>query len=477
MKQIRKTKIVGTIGPASENRLEELFEAGLNVCRINYSHGSYEEQKTKTRKVRELREKLDLPIPLILDMQGPEIRTGMLAVGANEKIILEDGQKFTLVNEDIEGDKDKVSVSYKELYKDVEPGTKMLIDDGAIELRVDKVVGKDIVCDVIHGNELGSRKTINLPGTIVRLPALKEKDIEDLKAACEHGYDYVAISFTRNTDDIMQVRKVLDENGGEDIKLITKIENVEGINNMDSILEMADAQMIARGDLATETDFTEPPIVQKKIIRIANELNKPSITATQMLDSMTHNPLPTRAEASDVANAIYDRTSAVMLSGECAQGDYPVECVKTMDKIARRVEPTIRYWRRFQMIENLNLDSLEMNFAYSACVLAENMKADAIITYTHTGDSARRLAGLGPECPIFAITDNKKTFYQLGLVWNVYPVFIESKEKPNRTVEAGIEKLKEQGILEHGDFAIVAGGSKLLKAQENSQIACGIIKI
>ena len=476
MKQLRKTKIVGTIGPASENRLEELFEAGLNVCRINYSHGSYEEQKEKTRKVRELREKLDLPIPLIMDMQGPEIRTGMLVTG-NDKVMLEDGQKFTLVNEDIIGDKDKVSVSYKELYKDVVPGTKILIDDGAIELRVEKIIDKDIVCEVVHGNGLGSRKTMNLPGTEVRLPALKEKDIQDLKDACNHGYDYVAISFTRNTDDIMQVRKVLDENGGEDIKLITKIENIEGINNMDSILEMADAQMIARGDLATETDFTEPPIVQKKIIRIANELNKPSITATQMLDSMTHNPLPTRAEASDVANAIYDRTSAVMLSGECAQGDYPVECVKTMDKIARRVEPTIRYWRRFSMIENLNLSNLEMNFAYSACVLAENMKADAIITYTYTGDSARRLAGLGPGCPIFAITDNRKTFYQLGLVWNVYPVYIEKLEKPNRVVEAGIEKLKAQGVLEQGDFAIISGGSKLLKNQENSQIACGIIRV
>ena len=352
---LRKTKIVGTIGPASENKLPELFKAGLNVCRINYSHGSYDEQKEKTETIIKLREELDLPIPMILDMQGPEIRTGMLVTGKNEKIKLEDGQKFVLVNEDIIGDKDKVSVSYKNLYKDVKPGAKVLIDDGAIELVVDEIVDKDIHCTVVHGNGLGSRKTINLPGTAVRLPALKEKDINDLKTACEHEYDYVAMSFTRGKDDIDQVRKVLDENGGKDIKIITKVENVEGLEHMEEIVDNADVQMIARGDMATETDFTEPPIMQKKFIKLSNKANKPAITATQMLESMTHNPLPTRAEANDVANAIYDRTSAVMLSGECAMGDFPVECVATMDKIARRTEPTINYWKRFEQNENYEL--------------------------------------------------------------------------------------------------------------------------
>ncbi|MCI8470730.1 MAG: pyruvate kinase, partial [Clostridia bacterium] len=225
-KDLKKTKIVGTIGPASEHKLKELFEAGLNVTRINYSHGSWEEQSEKTEEVIRLRKELDIPISLLLDMQGPEIRTGMLVTGKNEKIKLEDGQKFTLVNEDIVGDKDRVSVSYKELYKDVKPGSKVLIDDGAIELVIDEIVDKDIVCTVVHGNGLGSRKTINLPGTAVRLPALKEKDINDLKTACEHDYDYVAMSFARNKDDIDQVRKGLDENGGKDIKIITKVENV-----------------------------------------------------------------------------------------------------------------------------------------------------------------------------------------------------------------------------------------------------------
>ncbi len=474
---LRKTKIVGTIGPSSETRLEELFEAGLNVCRINYSHGSYDEQEWKTNKIIELREKLDLPIPMILDMQGPEIRTGMLVTGKNEKIPLETGQKFTLVNEDIIGDKDKVSVTYKELYKDVAPGTKILIDDGAIELRVDEIVDKDIVCTVVHGNPLGSRKTMNLPGTIIRLPALKEKDINDLITACEHDYDFVAISFARNVDDIMQVRKVLDEHGGQDIKIITKVENVEGLSNMEEIVKKADAQMIARGDMATETDFTEPPVMQKKFIKLCNRVFKPAITATQMLESMTHNPLPTRAEASDVANAIYDRTSAIMLSGECAMGEYPLECVQAMDKIARRVEPEINYWKRFDDKDKIVLDSLEENITYSTCIIAKNTNADAIVSYTHTGDSARRLSGMGAGCPILAITDSKRTFRQLGLAWNVHPVYVDPKDSIDNTVEAGLDKLKEKGILEPGDRVVIVGGKNYVKNAKASKMIGGYVEI
>ena len=474
---LRKTKIVGTIGPASENKLPELFKAGLNVCRVNYSHGSYDEQKEKTETIIKLREELDLPIPMILDMQGPEIRTGMLVTGKNEKIQLEDGQKFVLVNEDIIGDKDRVSVSYKNLYKDVKPGSKILIDDGAIELVVDEIVDKDIHCTVVHGNGLGSRKTMNLPGTAVRLPALKEKDINDLKTACEHGYDFVAMSFTRGKDDIDQVRKVLDDNGGKDIMIITKVENVEGLEHMEEIVENADAQMIARGDMATETDFTEPPIMQKKFIKLSNKANKPAITATQMLESMTHNPLPTRAEANDVANAIYDRTSAVMLSGECAMGEYPVECVATMDKIARRTEPTINYWKRFEENDNYELKDLEDNIAYTTCVLAKNVKADAIVCYTHTGNSARRLAGLGAGCPILVVTDNKRTFRQLGLVWNVFPVFIENKGNINTVIKEGIEKHKKLGNLEAGDKVVVAGGDQILPDYKSSKAIGGFLTI
>ena len=477
MKNLRKTKIVGTIGPASETKLPELFEAGLNVCRINYSHGSWDEQGEKSETIIRLREELDLPIPMLLDMKGPEIRTGMLYTGKNTKIQLKDGQKFTLVNEDIIGNEEKVSISYKELYKDVEPGTKILIDDGAIELKVDEVVDKDIVCTVVHGNGLGSRKTMNLPGTIIRLPALAQKDIDDLKTACEHEYDYVAISFARNADDINQVRKVLDENGGKDIKIITKIENVEGLSNMKTIINLADGQMIARGDMATETDFTEPPVMQKKCIKLSNKANKPAITATQMLESMTHQPLPTRAEASDVANAIYDRTSAIMLSGECAQGDYPVECVKTMVKIANRIEPEINYWRRFDQNPNLDLSSYEQKVAYSACISAKVLEADAIVCYTNTGNTARILAGMGAGCPILAITDNKRTFRQLGLVWNVTPIYVEAKENIDKTIEAGIQKLQDKEILEKGDSIVITGGSQMLPNNTESKTIGGILKI
>ena len=473
----RKTKIVGTIGPASETRLEELFEAGLNVCRINYSHGSYDEQEWKTNEIIRIREEKELPVPMILDMKGPEIRTGMLYTGKNEKIRIEDGQKFTLFNEDITGDEKGVSVTYKELYKDVNPGTKILIDDGAIELRVDQVVGKDIECTVVHGNKLGSRKTMNLPGTIIRLPALAEKDINDLKAACAHEYDYVAISFARNLDDIAQVRKVLDENGGQDIKIITKVENVEGLSNMEDIVRVADAQMIARGDMATETDFTEPPVMQKRFIKLANRAYKPASTATQMLESMMENPLPTRAEASDVANAIYDRTSAIMLSGECAMGKFPLECIQTMDKIAKRVEPEINYWKRFDDKDKIVLTNLEDNITYSTCIIAKNRNADAIVAYTHTGDSARGLSGMGAGCPIIAITDNKRTFRQLGLAWNVHPIYVDPKDSIDNTVEAGLAKLVEKGILEKGDRVVISGGRNYVKNASLSKMIGGYVEI
>ena len=474
---LRKTKIVGTIGPSSDNIIKELFDAGLNVCRINYSHGSYDEQEWRTQEIIRLREEYELPVPMILDMKGPEIRTGMLYTGKTEKIKLEDNQRLVIVNDDIIGNEERITVSYKELYQDVAVGAKILIDDGAIELRVDEIVDKDIVCTVVHGNMLGSRKTVNVPGTIIRLPALSDKDMADLKTACEHDYDYVAVSFARNVDDIAQVRRVLDGNGGHDIKIIAKVENVEGISNMEAITQAADAQMIARGDMATETDFTEPPVMQKKFIRLCNQAGKPAITATQMLESMMNHPLPTRAEASDVANAIYDRTSAVMLSGECAMGKYPLECVKAMDKIAKRVEPEIRYWTRFDDKYKIELHNLEDNIAYSTCIIARNTSADAIVCYTNTGNTARRFAGMGAGCPILAITDNKRTFRQLGLVWNVHPVYVEPQDNIDKTVELGLEKLKTKGILEKGDQVVLNGGRSYINGVESSKMVGGFLEI
>jgi pyruvate kinase len=319
---------------------------------------------------------------------------------------------------------------------------------------------------------------MNLPGTVIRLPGLAEKDYADLKTACEHEYDFVAISFARNAEDILNVRKVLDENGGKDIQIITKVENVEGLSNMETIVNLADAQMIARGDMATETDFTEPPIMQKKFIKLSNREGKPAITATQMLESMTHNPLPTRAEASDVANAIYDRTSAIMLSGECAQGDYPLECVQTMVKIANRVEPEIDYWKRFENNTNIDFEQEGVKIAYSACVTAKNIKADAIIAYTNTGRSARALSGLGAGCPILAVTDNVRTFYQLGgLAWNVTPVLVQDGTSIDDIMAKGIEKLKNKGILEKGDVLVVSGGKKLTINGLTETVTGGIITI
>ena len=282
--------------------------------------------------------------------------------------------------------------------------------------------------------------------------------------------DFTALRFTKYNQYesmILPMIKYL-EGFGVQFHYNTKVENVEGLSNLNQIIDLADGQMIARGDMATETDFTEPPVVQKKIIKLCNKECKPVITATQMLESMTHQPLPTRAEASDVANAVYDRTGAIMLSGECAQGDYPVECVKTMVKIANRVEPEVNYWKRFDENDDVELDTLAKNVAYATCVTAKNMKADAIVCYTHSGSTARNLAGLGAGCPILAITDNKRTFHQLGLVWNVTPIFVDAKETINKTIEAGIEKLKSKEILEKGDLVIIAGGDQIMKDTESS---------
>ena len=298
---LRKTNIVCTIGPASEDKLEELMNAGMNMARINFSHGSYEEQRSKVEKFLEIRKRLGLPVGLLLDMQGPEIRTGKLEQNPE---ILNSGDKFVIVNEDIIGDNTKVTVTYKELYKDVEVGTKILIDDGLIELRVDEIKDKDIYCTIISGGKLGNRKSVNIPGIHINLPGLSEKDIQDLKDGARVGFDYVAGSFIRNVDDVRNIRKVLDENGGKDIKIICKIENQEGIDNIEEIIENSDGIMIGRGDMGVEIPMEDVPVVQKRFIRLCNAAGKPVITATQMLESMTHSPRPTRAEVSDVANAV-----------------------------------------------------------------------------------------------------------------------------------------------------------------------------
>ena len=475
---LRRTNIVCTIGPASEKRLDEMINAGMNMARINFSHGSYPEQEEKINDFLRIRKEMKKPVAMLLDMQGPEIRTGMLVTGKNEKIMLEDGQEFILRNEDIVGDKTQVSVSYKELYKDVVPGNTILIDDGAIELEVKEIKDKDIYCTVIHGNKLGSRKTMNLPGVSVKLPALKEKDIQDLKDGARVGFDYVAGSFVRNVEDVRAIRKVLDENGGQDIGIICKIENQEGIDNFEEILAEADGIMVARGDMAVEVPFEKVPIIQKHFIKRCNEEGKVVITATQMLETMQENPLPTRAEVSDVANAVYDQTGCIMLSAESAMGKFPVKCVETMDKIARTIEQSIKYWKRFNNRGcKVNPEDLEGNIAYTTCMTAEHLNADAIVGYTHKGDSVRKIAGMGPGCPIFAVTDCEKTYYQLAIAENVYPILVEGEKTIEDTISKGIAQLKSEGVLETGDTVVLAGGPKILPDATENKVIGGVVRV
>ncbi len=478
--KLRKTKIVGTIGPASqsEEMLTKLVNAGLNVTRINFSHGGYEENGEKIETIKAVREKLNKPVALLLDTKGPEIRTGVLETG-NEKVTINEGQEFTFVNDDIIGNNERTSISYKELYKDVTVGSTLLVDDGAIEFKITKIDGKDIVCKALNTGRLGSRKTMNVPGVKLELPALTQKDIDDITEGIKRGFDYIAASFVRKEADVKALRDLLDSNGGERVKIISKIENQEGIDNFEDILAASDGIMVARGDMGVEIPMEQVPIVQKHFIKRCNEVGKPVITATQMLESMTQNPRPTRAEVSDVANAVYDITGAIMLSGECAMGKYPVECVEAMNKISTAIESSVNYWKRFDKKSTGKYveKDLESAIAYSTCVTAKHIDADAIVAYTHKGDSIRKLAGLGAGCPIFAITDDEKTYHQLSVSFNVTPVLCKGEATIEDTITKGIETLKSEGILETGDTVVLAGGAKILPNNGENKVIGGYVKI
>ena len=481
MKEVlRKTNIIGTIGPASdsEEMFTKLVQAGLNVARINFSHGGYEENAEKIATIKRVREKLNKPVALLLDTKGPEIRTGKLESG-DEKVTIEEGQEFTFVHDDILGNNTKTTISYKDLYKDVKPGAKILVDDGAIEFEVISVEGKDIKCKAINTAKLGSRKTMNVPGLKLNLPALAQKDIEDITNGIKAGFDFIAASFVRRASDVQAIRELLNNNGGEHVKIISKIESQEGIDNFEEILELSDGIMVARGDVVVEIPMEQVPIVQKHFIKRCNQVGKPVVTATQMLETMTSNPRPTRAEVSDVANAVYDVTSCIMLSGECAMGKYPVECVETMVKISKSIESTVNYWKRFNKKDFKKIDSedLERNIAYTTCVTAEQLKADAIVAYTHKGDSVRYIAGMGPGCPIFAITDNEVTFYQLSVAWNVMPILIKDGKTIEDTIQKGIEELEKSSMLEKGDKIVLAGGSKILPNATENKVIGGVARV
>lgn len=480
MKDFRKTKIIGTIGPASESEemLTKLMKAGLNVCRINFSHGGFEENAVKIQTIKNVREKLGLPIALALDTKGPEIRTGKLESG-DEKVVIHEGQEFTFVKDDIIGNETKTTISYKDLYKDVKPGTTILVDDGTLEFEVKEVVGTDIVTVAKNTAKLGSRKTMNIRGVKVNLPALAQKDIDDITNGVKAGFDYIFASFVRRADDVRQIRKLLNDNGGQEIEIISKIESQEGVDNMDEIIELSDGIMVARGDMGVEIPLENVPIVQKQLIKKCNEAGKPVIVATQMLESMQSNPRPTRAETSDVANAIYDLTSCIMLSGECAMGKYPVECVEVMNKIALAIESDLNYTKRFDCtrFDHDIVEDPRHQAAYNAVETILNSNADAVACYTRSGRSAEYLSSMRTEVPVLIITDNEKTYNKMSLIQGVQVVLVYTKNAVNDMIEDGIAKFESNGILEKGDKVVIAGVDSELGNTRKYAAFSGVINI
>ena len=468
---MRKTKIVCTLGPATDNEeiLKNLMLEGMNVARINFSHGNYQDQEERINMFKKVRDELKMPVPLLLDTQGPEIRIGKFE---NNEVILENGQEFILTNNDELGDKTKVSITYKNLCNEIDVGRIILVNDGTIELKVKEIINNDIICEVLQGGKLTNRKSINIPDFIVNLPGITEKDIADIKYGINAGFDYIAASFVRKPQDVLEIREVLKQNGGEHIKIISKIENREGIDNFDEILDVSDGIMVARGDLGVEIPMEEVPLFQKQFIKKTYRQGKPVITATQMLESMINNPRPTRAEVSDVANAIYDGSSAIMLSGETASGNFPIECVKTMNKIAIKIESSIKYWKRFRRKE-YDLSSMNSEFIMNnaVCTTAMNTDAKAIIAYTNTGNTPKMLSSFGPGCPIFAITQNEIIYRQLGLCWGIIPKLFEPQESIDILLHKGLNKLREEGFLNPGDKVVIAGGTKVLTDLPDDEVS------
>jgi len=420
---MKKTKIVCTMGPNTNDRemMRKLIQNGMNVARFNFSHGDHEEQKFRMDMLKELREEEHTNSALLLDTKGPEIRTGILKDG--KKITLKEGETFTLTTEDIVGDNKRVSITYKGLVQDIYKGCTILIDDGLIGLRVESKTETEIVCSVVNGGELGERKGVNVPNVAIRLPAITEKDKDDIRFGVEQDIDFIAASFVRTADDVKEVRKVLDNNGGEKVNIIAKIENSEGIINIDSIIDEADAIMVARGDMGVELPEEEVPIIQKMIIKKVYEAGKQVITATQMLDSMMNNPRPTRAETTDVANAIYDGTSAIMLSGETAAGKYPIEAVQTMSRIAERTEMDINYKRRFLDHHRKSRTDITEAVCHATCMTAYDLESNCILTVTKSGRSARMISRFRPDCMIVAGSTEEKVFQRTFTGNDLYLLF------------------------------------------------------
>lgn len=472
---MRKTKIVCTLGPATmdENVLRRLIEEGMDVARLNFSHGTHEEQKVRMDMVKKLRKECGKHIALLLDTKGPEIRTRDFEGGKVEVVA---GQTFTLTTRDILGDSSISSITYKDLAKDVEIGTKILIDDGLIELKVKDIIDEDLVCEVINGGFVSNHKGINVPGVHLNMPYMSQKDIDDILFGIEQDVDFIAASFVRSAKDVLEIRKLLDENGGKNINIISKIENAEGVKHIDDIIYVSDGIMVARGDMGVEIPGEEVPVIQKMIIRKVYNAGKQVITATQMLDSMMKNPRPTRAETTDVANAIYDGTSAIMLSGETAAGLYPIESVQTMVRIAERTEEDINYRHRFFQIERRANNNVTDAVCHATCTTAIDLNASAVVTVTKSGTSARNISKYRPVCPIIAGTTSDKVCRQLNMSWGVTPVHLEEKNEIFELFDHAVEAAKESGLLKTGETVVVTAGVPLGVSGNTNMIKVQVVE-
>lgn len=467
---MRKTKIICTLGPAvdSDERITQIINAGMDCARLNFSHGTHEEQEVRLNRVRRIAGELNRHIPILLDTKGPEIR---LKDFENGSVVVEKGSLFTFdTDKETPGTKERIGLTYDKLAKNVEVGTKILVDDGKIELKVTAIKGSKVICKVITGGKLSNHKSINIPNVEIPMPYLNDVDKSDLLFGIEHNVEYIAASFVRCADDLKKLRKFLKDNGGQDIKVISKIENGQGINNFDEILELNDGIMVARGDMGVEINFEKIPAIQKMMIEKCNREGKIVVTATQMLESMTENPRPTRAEVSDVANAIYDGTTVIMLSGESAAGRHPVEAVRTMANIAVNAENTINYYEKY-------VDSsadMEPNLKNAICASAYNaakyLDAKAIVVLTRSGATANILSRFHPECPVIAATISERGRNQLNLVWGITPVAAENLDSADKFVEYAVSKAVESRLVKRGDNIVVILASDLESDDDTMRI-------
>ena len=453
---MRKTKIICTLGPSTDKEgvLRELVANGMNVARFNFSHGSHEEHLGRLEKLKSIREELGLPVAALLDTKGPEIRLKDFKNGTE---MLDAGQMFTLTTREVEGTKEICSITYKDLPQDVQPGGTIMLDDGLIKLQIQTVNDTDIVCKVLNSGKIKNKKGVNVPGVHLSMPYMSQRDRDDIIFGAQQGFDFIAASFVRTAQDVYDIRNLLNEYDS-DIRIIAKIENREGVNNIDSILAAADAVMVARGDLGVEIDFTELPGIQKTIIDRSFSFGKPIVTATQMLDSMIVNPRPTRAEISDVANAIYDGTSAIMLSGETAAGAYPVEALKTMSAIAERTEQEGFHLRGRTMDSNPGKISVSDATAHAACLTARDVNAAAIVTVSESGTTARLLSKYRPQQPIIACVMREQVQRQLSLSWGITPLMMSLAHSTDELIEMSTSLAKENGYLHNGELAVVTAG-------------------